>query len=78
MPTEKQILGAKIRTVGEKFIDDNKKPCRGGFLVPSNKDKNAFVANMFGMPVTEVSYFFTYARSCTHSWAEGACDRCPE
>ncbi len=78
MPTEKQILGAKIRAAGDKFIKERKKPCVGGFIVPSNRDKNAFIANMFCMSPVEVSYFFTYSRYCDHPWASGACDRCPE
>lgn len=78
MPTNKQILGAEIRAAAEKFINDRKKPCCGGFTIPPNKDKYAFIANMFGMSAVDVSYFFTYSRYCEHPWAEGACDRCPE
>jgi len=78
MPSEKQILGSKIRAAYESYFDSNKTPCRGGFLVPSTSQCLNHLSKLFGMKPVEIGYFLTYARYCTHPWSDGACDKCPE
>lgn len=77
-PTERQVLGAKIRAAEEAFVLKHRKPCAGGFNVPSRKAVYGHLAKMFQMSSVEVSYFLSYSRSCTHKWSEGACVGCPE
>lgn len=81
MPSEKQILGARIRAANEAYVLANRKPYngqRGSWVVPSSEERNRYLSEMFDMPPREVSYYLTYSRSCTHAWSEGACDRCPD
>jgi len=78
VPSEKQILGCKIRAAEEAFYKKHRKPYEGGWIVPDNEKKYKHLSKLFGMPPHEISYFLTYSRSCTHSWSEGACADCPE
>jgi hypothetical protein len=78
MPTEGQILRAKIMAAGEAYEKKHRKPLAGGFSVPSRDKTYNYLSKMFGLPTHEISRFMTYARSCTHEWSEGACERCPE
>lgn len=78
MPTERQILGAKIRAENERYVLKNRKPYRGGYEVPGRQKISAHLAKTFRMPAEKVSYFLTWSRSCTHPWSAGACDACPE
>jgi hypothetical protein len=77
MITERQIVGAKIRAADEEYINKHRKPLGGGYEVPSNKERYEYLAKKFGLPVTEISYFMTYSRQCTHPWSAGACPQCP-
>jgi hypothetical protein len=76
--TDLQILGAKIRAAEEEFVVANAKPYGGGFIVPSREEKLQYLSNVFGISTTEISYFLTWSRSCTHPWSAGACEKCPE
>ncbi len=77
MPTERQILGAKIRAEAERYVNQHRRPCQGGHEVPSNEERNAAVGKKFGLSALDVSYFMTYSRYCAHPWSKGACDKCP-
>lgn len=78
MPTERQILGCKIRAALEEFHEARKKPEGGGFLLPSRKERDEYLSEMFGMPPVEIRYFLTYSCKCDHPWSDGACDDCPQ
>ena len=80
MPTERQVLGAKILAAKEAFVDQHKKPWGkggGGWLVPSTEDRYAYLSEKFGLMPRTLSFFMTYSRSCEHPWSEGACAKCP-
>jgi hypothetical protein len=78
MPTERQILGAKIRAEREKYELKHRRRKDGEWCFPERSKIYAHLAKTFGISKTEVSYFMTYSRYCTHSWASGACDKCPD
>ena len=75
-PTGAQVLAAKIRHEAEKFVEEHRVKCRGGWSVPSNKEIYAHLEETFGIPAHEVSRYLTYARYCTHPWTR-ACPECP-
>lgn len=79
MPTEQQILGAKIRAEAEAFDLKHRKPWMrgGGWIVPSTQERNEHLSRVFGLHPREFSRYMTYSRYCTHKWSEGACDDCP-
>lgn len=77
-PSEKQILGAKIRAEEEAFYLANRKPYKGGWDIPPATEKLAHLSRIFEMPPHEISYFLTWSRSCTHKWSDGACIECPQ
>lgn len=76
-PTTLQVLAAKIRAEKEAYVDLHKEPCEGGFYVPDRDQVYQHLAEKFGLSPLEISYFFTYARQCTHEWSEGSCPLCP-
>ena len=77
-PTHLQVLACQIRAEREAYEDKHKKPYRGGgFTVPLREDIYKHLSTKFGLPVENISYFFTYTRHCTHKWSEGACHKCP-
>ena len=79
-PTERQILGAKVRAEAEKYKAKHRKKVPGGWEFPVGYDerRNAHLARKFDLPVHEIPYFMTWSRSCTHPWSEGACHLCPD
>jgi hypothetical protein len=78
-PTERQILGAKVRAEAEKYEAKNRKKVREGWELPAGywKKRDAHLAQKFNLDPREASRFLTWSRSCTHSWSEGACHLCP-
>ena len=76
-PSERQVLAAKIRACEEEYERKHRKPSGGGYEVPSNKDRYKYLSKKFGMSPVDVSYYFTYSRTCSHKWSEGACFECP-
>lgn len=78
MPTERQILGAKIRAANDAYVKARRKPCAGGYEVPSNQDRYRYLAKKFGMAPHEISHYFTFTRYCEHPWSKGACNDCPD
>jgi hypothetical protein len=78
MPTDRQILGAKVRAAREAYEKKHGKPSGGGLLIPSRAVVYDHLSKKFGIPPYELSFFFTYSRACTHKWSEGACDQCPK
>ena len=82
MPTERQILGAKIRAAEEEWHLKTRKPYGSkknpsGWIIPPREERDLYLAEMFGLDPQDISPFFTYSRSCTHPWSAGACDKCP-
>jgi hypothetical protein len=78
MPTERQILGAKIRAEKDRYVRKHQKPHMGGYLVPENAEVDEHLAKKFGLPTLEIRYFMTWSRRCDHPWSAGACDDCPK
>ncbi len=76
--TSRQILGAKIRAASEAWLKQQQKPYKGGYEIPTNQERYAYLSKVFGLSPVEISYFFTYSRNCTHEWSEGACPSCPD
>jgi hypothetical protein len=79
-PTERQILGASIRAEAEEYDAQARRPHPGGWEYPEGhrERRNAHLALKFGVSPQEAGRFMTYSRSCTHSWKEGACYKCPK
>lgn len=80
-PTERQILGAKVRAEAEKYEAKNRKKVRGGgWELPAGyrEKRNEHLARKFNLDPHEARRFLTWSRSCTHSWSEGACHLCPQ
>lgn len=76
-PTERQILGAKIRAASEDFERAHRKPYRGGFEIPNREQRLRHLSGLFEIPPHEISIFLTWSRTCTHPWSSGACEKCP-
>lgn len=77
MPTEGQRRAAKVRAAVEAYKKKHRKPLGGGFLVPPREKVYTAVSKSTGVRFGAISYCLTFSRSCTHSWAKGACDNCP-
>ena len=78
-PTERQVLGAKIRAAAEEWEEKHRQKFHaGGWILPPMEVRNGHLASRFGMTPREISRFMTWSRNCTHPWSEGACPRCPE
>jgi hypothetical protein len=77
LPTEGQILAARIRAEEEAYVMARRKPYAGGWIVPRREEVYSHLSEMFGMTRHEISYFFTYSRVCSHAWSNGACHKCP-
>jgi hypothetical protein len=77
-PTSGQILAAKVRAARESFIKKHRKPLAGGYEIPPTAEIYDSLAEEFpAIPRQNFSFFFTYSRTCTHTWAEGVCSKCP-
>ncbi len=77
-PSAAQVLSAKIRAAREAFVKQRQKPLAGGYEIPPTAETYAHLAEVFPAILREhFSFFFTYSRQCTHTWAEGACVQCP-
>ena len=77
-PTERQVLGARVRAAFDQWILDHGTPGEGGVHLPSRQERDAYLCNLFDMEVHEVHQFLTYSRKCDHPWSEGACSKCPK
>ncbi len=81
MPTETQILGAKIMVAREAYEAKHRKPYMGkpsnGWIYPPRENVYRHLSKLFGLMPRTLSYFMTYSRSCEHPWSKGACDKCP-
>jgi hypothetical protein len=75
-PSEAQVLAAAIRLERQRYEEKHRIPCSGGWLVPSNKEVYKHLSEVFGLEPNKLSFYFTYSRTCTHSW-ETACHLCP-
>jgi hypothetical protein len=79
VPTDKQVLGARIRAAEEAYVKKHRKPYKGGgWIIPSRQEVHGHLSAMFDIPVRDIGFFLTYSRNCTHTWAQGACDACPD
>ena len=76
-PTSGQVIAARVRAAVEAYEKKHRKPCEGGWEVPPRETMYRAVAKETGVRVGAISFCLTYSRSCTHSWSEGACPRCP-
>jgi len=79
--TPLQILGAEIRAAREAWELKHRK--RGGknegwWILPPSEKRYKYLSKKFGLTPYQLKFFFTYARSCTHEWSEGACPDCPK
>lgn len=72
-----QIFAVKLRAAKEAYERKHRKPRQGGFLVPPRDKVYSYLSKKFNIPFADVGYYFTYTRSCTHEWNEGACPSCP-
>jgi hypothetical protein len=75
-PSKAQILAAAIRLERQVYEEKHRTPCGGGWLVPSTKEVYNHLSEVFGLSTYELSFYFTYSRTCTHSW-KTACHLCP-
>ena len=76
-PTAGQILAAQVRAAREAYDRKHRKPVTGGWEMPSREQVYKHLSKKFNLTSWELSFFFTYSRSCTHEWNEGACHLCP-
>lgn len=77
-PSPLQVLGCQVRAAHEAYERKHRKPHGGGWEVPAREETYARLEAEFGLSRQVLSYFFTYTRTCIHSWAAGACPKCPE
>ena len=75
--TEDQILGCKVRAEEERYVNARRKPLAGGFEVPPRSQVREHLSGVFGLSAVELSYYFTFTRTCRHPWSAGACPLCP-
>lgn len=75
--TEEQVLAAKIRAERDSYELKHRKACEGGWTMPTRDVVYRHLSKMFGLSEYELSFYFTYSRRCSHTWAEGACPDCP-
>ena len=76
-PTPRQILGAKIRAAAEAWEIKHRRKEAGGWILPEREKRDRYLARKFSLPVSEIPYFMTWSRTCTHPWSDGACPLCP-
>jgi hypothetical protein len=74
---KKQFV-AKVRAFKETLEKKHSRPYQGGREILITRDElYAAVEKKFSIPRDQVSYYFTWSRSCTHPWSKGACENCP-
>lgn len=55
----------------------HRKAYMGGWEMPPRDKVYSWLSKKFNIPFADVCYYFTYSRTCTHGWNEGACPECP-
>lgn len=77
LPTAAQVLAAKVRAAVEAYELKHRKVRGGEITHPPRDEVYTAVAAEVGVPFRAISFCMTFSRSCTHSWAKGACAQCP-